>query len=174
MEYFNVYNRSTYSTDQSIQPSSNRESRLGNQPKARFSRTKVHRDRILPLYLPMYGVPAKSRTKLSRVSRAFTVSDVSLLCMLPRLVLDEVHHVTLLVYLVFAFSHERIQGRVSLFGSKNSAQLTISSIVLWFDDSSTSTKSKSFNAEIVNRRVIIHSDATLPSQQCFHLKEFLL
>ena len=39
-----------------------------------------------------------SWTKLSRVSRAFTVSDVYLLCILPRLVLDEVHHVTLLVH----------------------------------------------------------------------------
>ena len=42
------------------------------------------------------------------VSRAFTVSDVYLPCALPRLVLDEVHHVTLLVHLLFASSHERI------------------------------------------------------------------
>lgn len=80
--------------------------------KAHFPRIKVHRGRILPLYLPMHGVPAMSWTKLSRVSRAFTVSDVSLLCMLPRLVLNEVHHVTLLVYLVFALSREQTRGRL--------------------------------------------------------------
>lgn len=116
-----------------FQPSSGK-GQVRKWQKARFPRIKVHRGRILPLYLPMHGVPAMSWTKLSRVSRAFTVSDVSLLCMLPRLVLDEVHHVTLLVYLVFALSREQTRGRLASF-DKNSPQLTMF-IVFYFDNRS--------------------------------------
>lgn len=74
-----------------------------------------------------------SWTKLSRVSRAFTVSDVSLLCMLPRLVLNEVHHVTLLVYLVFALSREQTRGRLVLL-DKNSPIVNNVCIAFCFDD----------------------------------------